>query len=97
MDLLNGHHSMKQRHLILKRFHDAGPDDARVLLMSAVGTVGLNITCVHIVIFLVSVPPELTCSELTPVRTPPGLRKTIARPSGVCGASVSRARCWYIG
>ena len=54
MELLNGHHTMKQRHRILQKFHEAGRNDARVLLMSAVGSVGLNITCAHIVIFLVN-------------------------------------------
>ncbi|KAI0730232.1 P-loop containing nucleoside triphosphate hydrolase protein, partial [Fomitopsis betulina] len=52
VETLNGHHSMKQRHKIIERFHRAGRDDARVLLMSSVGTVGLNITCAHIVVFL---------------------------------------------
>ena len=53
-ELLNGHQAEPQRSAAIQRFKDGGRDKARVLLMSSVGTVGLNLTCAHIVIFLVS-------------------------------------------
>ena len=52
--MLNGHQGEPQRSAAIQRFKDAGRDKPRVLLMSSVGIVGLNLTCAHIVIFLVS-------------------------------------------
>ena len=90
---------MHQRHRIIQRFHEAGRDDPRVLLMSSVGTVGLNITCANIVIFLVSAhtPSDLPLGHLTCFRTRRGRRKTTARQLGVFGDSVKSARCLFTG
>lgn len=90
-ELLNGHQNEGQKKGAIERFKTSGRDGARVLLMSSVGTVGLNLTCAHIVIFLVRIPLFTFCipDQIFRCRTPYGLRKRTVRPSAACGAKVS--------
>jgi superfamily II DNA or RNA helicase len=50
-----GAKSPKERSRIMAEFRNGGRDDARVLLISSVGSVGLNIPEANILIFLVRI------------------------------------------
>ncbi|EPS92475.1 hypothetical protein FOMPIDRAFT_1137725, partial [Fomitopsis schrenkii] len=51
-ELLNGQQSEAHRAAAIERFKRSGREGPRVLLMSSVGTIGLNLTFAHIIIFL---------------------------------------------
>lgn len=50
---MHGRMSQKKRVELLNEFRHCGRDGARVLLISNVGSVGLNIACAHILIIVV--------------------------------------------
>ena len=55
---LHGKVSPKRRVQLLKDFERCGRDGARVLLISNVGSVGLNMAFAHILIIVVSTTPR---------------------------------------
>ncbi|KAH9949213.1 P-loop containing nucleoside triphosphate hydrolase protein, partial [Amylocystis lapponica] len=50
--LVTGEVPVPQRAAVLKQFHEAKRDDARVLILSNVGLVGLNLACANIMVVL---------------------------------------------
>jgi len=68
---LHGKLSQKQRAEILDDFRKGGPDHPRVMLMSSVGAVGLNMSFASVLIIAVSISylihhlsPHLTLSRM---------------------------------
>jgi hypothetical protein len=62
---IHGKVKPRQRTAILKSFQDSGVDDARVLVMSNVGTTGLNLQCANIMVVMVRHPiPSCALSHI---------------------------------
>jgi superfamily II DNA/RNA helicase len=61
---LHGKVSPKKRVQLLENFKRCDRDGARVLLMSNVGSVGLNISFAHILIIVVRTPRFESCTVI---------------------------------
>ena len=98
---LNGSMSASKRTEVISEFRNSGRDGARVMVMSGVGMVGLNLPVANILIVVVScvVLANLTRSgtRLTFGRTPYGLPWKTTSSSGEFGGTLSQNPSTSIG
>lgn len=67
---VTGNVPASQRTKRIKQFKDGGPDDPRVLVLSGVGLVGLNLACANILILMVGLWHRLPSSIIVTIAIP---------------------------